>query len=86
MDLRLEDVPLMTKDDERALTFASLNGLVAGDKGKLTTTETLLALWLAKFSEFHKHWRALIFFLSTFRCYQLKAGILAHVDRRVRVL
>ena len=68
------------------LTFASWIGLVAGDEGKLIITDTLLALWLAKFSEIHKHRRALIFFLSTFRCYQFDAGILARVDRRVRVL
>ena len=85
-NLRLEGIQLMTDDDERALSFASLIGLVAGDEGKLTATEALLALWQAKFSEFHKHRRALIFFSSTFRCYQFGAGILAHVDRRVRVL
>ena len=86
MNPRLEGIHLMTNDNERALSFASLSGLVAGDEGKLTEKGTLLALWLAKFSNFHRYWRALIFFLETFRCYQFGAGILAHVDRRMRVL
>ena len=75
----------MTNNGERTLSFASLIGLVAGDEGKLIVTDTLLALWLAKFSEFRRYWRASIF-LSTFRCYQFGAGILTQVDRRLRVL
>ena len=53
-NLRLEDIHLMTNDDERTLSLASLIGLVAGDEGKLTEKGTLLALWLAKFSNFHQ--------------------------------
>ena len=74
-NLRLEGIHLMT-NIERALSFASLIGLVAGECrcGKIAiehkATEEASTL--------------LVF--ATFRCYQFDAGILTRVDRRLRVL